>query len=86
MDALEIYVEDFGNTDECYNNSLTAFEVINIRVVAVNDRPSVTAPQNVLTYQGKKCDVNFHTYPNGELRCMYCVCLCIMCMCVCATY
>jgi hypothetical protein len=75
LDELQVYVVDLGNTDECYNNSLTAYDVVNIRVVAVNDKPIVSYPGAVLPYQGRKCDVKFHVYPNGELILVYCACL-----------
>ena len=35
-----------GNTDECYNSTLTQEESVNIRVVAVNDPPVISGGIN----------------------------------------
>jgi len=60
-DQMKIFVSDLGNTDECYNATLTAEETINIRVVAINDPPVISGGINsVLIYRkGQRCYVDF---------------------------
>jgi len=63
-DKLEVFVSDQGNTDECYNSTLTQEESVNIRVVAVNDPPVISGgiDQVLLYRKGQRCYVDF-----GEL-------------------
>ena len=66
-DKLEIYVNDQGYTDECYNFSLGKREELNIRVVGVNDPPVITASNQVLLYgKGEKCYFDFQRYYISE--------------------
>jgi hypothetical protein len=40
----QVFVSDNTNTDFCYNASLSATETINVRVIAINDAPTVRIP------------------------------------------
>ncbi len=62
-DAVQIYVNDKGFTDDCYNSSLGVRIELNIRVVAVNDPPVISATDQVLLYgRGEKCLFDYQKY------------------------
>jgi len=62
-DELNIYVNDQGYTDDCYNSSLGRRETLNIRVVGVNDPPVIRASNEVLLYgKGEKCFYDFQQF------------------------
>ena len=69
LDTLRIWVSDQGMTDETYasNDALVAGTAgtVGIRVVAVNDAPTITYPSSLLIYaQGDRCFVDV----NDQLR------------------
>jgi len=67
-DQLEIWVSDQGMTDECYNSSLSVTETINIRVVGINDPPTLQEPESVLVYQkGQRCYVDWHQFETSSI-------------------
>ena len=60
-DILSVWVNDQGYTDECYNNSLSSTETINIRVVGINNPPIIVTPSSVLVYPSDlRCYVNYN--------------------------
>eukprot|EP00961_Rhodomonas_salina_P185266 2501576-Rhodomonas_salina.5 len=66
-DTLEVWVSDQGYTDECYNSSLAVVETVSIRVVGINDPPTLTVPSSVLVYQrGQRCYVDWQTYDTND--------------------
>ena len=72
LDSLRVWVSDQGMTDETYasNDALKtgAVGTISIRVVAVNDAPTIDYPTSLLLYtQGDRCtvDVNNALLPGG---------------------
>ena len=66
-DTLQIYVNDKGYTDDCYNSSLGLRVELNIRVVAVNDPPVISATDEVLLYgKGEKCLYDYQKYYTSD--------------------
>mmetsp|Transcript_58524 Transcript_58524/g.122278 ORF Transcript_58524/g.122278 Transcript_58524/m.122278 type:complete len:2330 (-) Transcript_58524:792-7781(-) len=59
-DFITIWVSDQGFTDSCYNESLVATAILDIRVVALNNPPVVVYPSSVFSYQqGGVCYVDY---------------------------
>jgi len=62
-DELSVWVSDLNHTDECYNETLVAENIIGIRVVAVNDDPIIRKPTDVMKFpQGARCFINYHRF------------------------
>ena len=67
FDLLSVWVNDQGYTDECYNNSLTAIQTVDIRVVGINDPPQLIIPTVVLVYPSDlRCYVNFNEIKTND--------------------
>ena len=61
FDTMSVWVNDQGYTDECYYNSQSATQTINIRVIGVNDPPQLSFPSSVLVYPSDlRCYVNYN--------------------------
>jgi len=61
FDTISVWVNDQGYTDECYNNSQSATQTINVRVIGVNDPPQLSIPSSVLVYPSDlRCYVNYN--------------------------
>lgn len=66
-DTLYAWVSDDGYTDECYNASLVATQTINIRVVGLNDKPVIKAPEEVMVFlRGERCFVDFQEHSQTD--------------------
>jgi len=67
QDRLAVWVTDQGFTDECYATKLETTGFVSIRVIAVNDAPVITFPNEVLLYQkGRQCYADFGQFANIE--------------------
>ena len=68
-DDLKVFASDQGFTDQSYNDVLSATVFIPIKILPVNDAPTITATRNGLKYsKGQICHVDYILEVRAEIR------------------